>query len=144
MHIPEIHEPLPEKNVNRKHPTILRPNQLHTGPIHPNQSKTHLRSCTIGVSLDGGHKLGTHACLPPQVLALLRPITLDPAPEGLLLGGGTPGTTPPLTLDLALAQLTRPHPRHHPHDEGVLDRLFSSMCSGGMIEGQLRRRSLCV
>ena len=55
---------------------------------------------------------------------------LGPTLEGLLLGGGTPGTTPPLTLDLALAQLTRPCPGHHPRDEGALDWLFSSVFRG--------------
>jgi len=73
---------------------------------------------------------------------LLRPITLGPTLEGLLLGGGTPGTAPPLTLDLALAQLTRPRPGYHPRGEGALDRFTSPVCSGGTPEGQLRQRSV--
>ena len=60
----------------------------------------------------------------------------------LIEGGGTPGTTPPLTLDLALAQLTHPRPRYHPYDEGALDQFISSACLGGMLEGQLRWRSM--
>ena len=67
---------------------------------------------------------------------------LGPTLEGLLLGGGTPGTTPPLTLDLALAQLTRPYPGCHPRDKGAHDRFASSVCSGGTPEGQLRWRSV--
>ena len=97
---------------------------------------------TIGASLDWGRKLGTHACLPPQVLTLLLPITLGPTLEGLLLGGGTPGTTSPLTLDLTLAQLTHPRPGYRPRDEGALDQFTSSVCSGGAPEGRLRRRSV--
>ena len=62
--------------------------------------------------------------------------------KGLLLGGGTPSTAPPLTLDLALAQLTHPHPRNHPHDKGALDQFISSVCSGGAPEGRLCRRSV--
>ena len=50
--------------------------------------------------------------------------------KGLLLGGGTPSTAPPLTLDLALAQLTRPHPRHHPRDEGALISFFHLCVQG--------------
>ena len=89
----------------------------------------------IGASLDQGRKLGTHACLPPQVLTLLRPITLGPTLEGLLLGGGTPGTALPLTHDPALAQLTRPRLGYHPRDEGVLDQYISSVRSGDASEG---------
>ena len=73
---------------------------------------------------------------------LLRPITLGPTLEGLLLGRGTPDTAPPLTLNLALAQLTRPRPGYHPRDEGALDRFILSVRSGGALEGQLRRRSM--
>ena len=58
------------------------------------------------------------------------------------MGGGTPGTAPPLTLDLALAQLTRPRPGYHPRGEGALDRFTSPVCSGGTPEGQLRQRSV--
>jgi len=129
-HIPKIHDPLPVKNANRKHSTIPRPIQLHTGPVHPNQSKAQLRSSTIGASLDQGRKLGTHAYLSPQVLNVAPTYHAGPNPRGAAVGGGTSGTAPPLTLDLALAQLTRPCPGHHPRDEGALDWLFSSVFRG--------------
>ena len=65
-----------------------------------------------------------------------------PDPRGTAVRGGTPGTAPPLTLDLALAQLTRPRPRYHPRIEGALDQFISSVCSGGAPEGQLHWRSV--
>ena len=65
-----------------------------------------------------------------------------PDPRGAAVGGGTPGTTPPLTLDLVLAQLTRPRPGYHPRNEGALDQFILSMRSGGAPEDQLRRRSM--
>ena len=59
-----------------------------------------------------------------------------------VLRGGTLGTAPPITLNLELARLIRPRPRRHPRDEGAHIWFISSVCSGGTLDGQLRRWSV--
>ena len=67
---------------------------------------------------------------------------MGPTLEGLLLGGGTPSTAPPLTLDLELARLICPRPGHHPRDECAHVWFISSVCSGGTLGGQLHSWSV--